>query len=130
MAGDTQHTRKMLIVDDSRLARLMIRRSVEKYYPNWEITEAINADDATFRAPGIALDIITLDMNMPGQDGLSFAPSLRKMHPEAKIALLTANIQPAVQKRAKELGLYFIPKPIKPERLLPFLQLVANIKTT
>ncbi len=113
--------RNMLIVDDSKLARLMIVRVIEMYRPRWKMIEAHNAEDATLKASEMDIDLITLDMNMPGQDGLAFAPALRLMHPEATIALLTANIQPAVQERAKLLGLNFIPKPITPQKLLEYL---------
>ena len=111
----------MLIVDDSRLARRMVRRIVEKHSPDWNVLEARNVNEASDISWGRSIDRITLDMNMPGEDGLTFAPALRELHPEAKIALLTANIQPLVQQRAREIGLVFLAKPITEETLLDFL---------
>ena len=111
-----------MIVDDSRLARRMVRRIVEDNYPNWNVLEAQNVDEASEISWGQPIDRITLDMNMPGEDGLTFAPALRELHPEAKIALLTANIQPLVQQRARELGLAFLPKPVSNKALLDFLE--------
>jgi CheY-like chemotaxis protein len=112
---------KIMVVDDSKLARRMVTRVIQQHFPDWEIIEAVNADDAMEKSWGEVLHRITLDMNMPGQDGLSFAPALREIHPEAKIALVTANIQFLVQKRAAELGLVFMPKPVSSEQLLDFL---------
>ncbi len=110
-----------MIVDDSRLARRMVRRLVEKHKPGWVILEAATAVEAAEISWGQPIDRITLDMNMPGEDGLTFHPALREIHPEAKIALLTANIQPLVQKRAHDLGLMFIAKPVTEKCLLKFI---------
>ncbi len=116
----------ILIVDDSKLARLIISNIINACYPHWKIIEAEDVVDAAEKSKGRSFDAISLDVNMPGEDGLSFAPRLKKMCPDIPIALLTANIQPKVQERAKELGLYFIPKPITKDKLAGFMQVVLQ----
>ena len=58
---------------------------------------------------------------MPGQDGLSVAPKLRELCPEAGIALLTANFQERVKLKAEEAGLQFYAKPITLEIVQDFM---------
>ena len=57
-------------------------------------------------------DLAVLDMNMPGMSGIELAERLRLSHPGMKLALLTANAQEAVQRRAAALGVHFFRKPI------------------
>ncbi len=119
---DKEKNKRILVVDDSKLARMIVSNIIMVYFSDWEITEAENVIDAAEKSKNKTFDAITLDMNMPGRDGLSYAPELQKMHPKAKIALLTANVQPKVQQRAKEIGLFFIPKPVSYDKLLGFME--------
>ncbi len=119
---DKGKNKTILVVDDSKLARMIVSNIIMVYFNDWEIIEAENVLDATEKSKNKIFDAITLDMNMPGRDGLSYAPELQKMHPKAKIALLTANIQPKVQQRAEEIGLFFIPKPVSYDKLLGFME--------
>lgn len=114
------------MVDDSKLARMIVSNIIMVYFNEWKIVEAENVLDAAEKSKSMTFDAITLDMNMPGRDGLSYAPELQKMHPKAKIALLTANVQPKVQKRAEEIGLFFIPKPVSYDKLLGFMKYIEN----
>lgn len=111
----------MLIIDDSQVSRMMLRAIINSEQPEWDVLEAANADEALQRAKDNDIDVITLDMNMPGTDGLTVAPELQLSCPQAKIALLTANIQSAVKDKAEGLGLIFIAKPITEEKIIGFI---------
>lgn len=111
----------VMIIDDSQLSRLMLRSIIAELEPDWQITEAASAQEAMEKLDQGPYDLMTLDMNMPGGDGLSLAPKLLDRWPETKIALLTANIQEAVQERAEQMGLEFIAKPITEEKLKQFI---------
>ncbi len=117
--------RTMLVVDDARLARMMIRGFVSNTYPDWTILEAQDGTEALAqveaRSDAGPIDVMTIDLNMPGMDGLTLATTLRQKYPGAHIALVTANIQDRVQCRAQEAGLGFIPKPITEDKILTFL---------
>lgn len=123
---DKGRNKTILVVDDSKLARMIVSNIIMVYFNEWKIVEAENVLDAAEKSKSMTFDAITLDMNMPGRDGLSYAPELQKMHPKAKIALLTANVQPKVQKRAEEIGLFFIPKPVSYDKLLGFMKYIEN----
>lgn len=101
----------ILIVDDSRVARLSLRRMVSAIAPDAEFLEAGSVDEALSVVAGAAIDLAVIDYNMPEKTGLELAEDLRTSAPSARLALCTANIQDAVIERARNLGMTFIPKP-------------------
>jgi len=58
---------------------------------------------------------------MPGMDGLELGEKLRARFPGAVIALLTANIQQEIQKKAENLGLDFIAKPPTEDKIRDYI---------
>lgn len=113
-------SKSVLIVDDSRLTRMMITKIVITYHPEWKITEAVSADLALQICDEHSFDFITLDNNMPGISGLDAYPLLREKQPAAKIGLFTANIQKSIQERCKNEGVILVEKPITEERVAQF----------
>lgn len=113
--------KSVLLVDDSRVSRLMLKAIIMNQYTDWHIVEAENAEIALSMCLNGRFDFITLDMNMPGRDGLTVSPELQQACPDAKIALLTANFQERVKAKAEEQGLTFLPKPITEEKILNYL---------
>lgn len=114
--------KKVLLVDDSRISRMMLNAIISAHYPKWEISEAEDGESALALCTYTQFDFISLDMNMPGRDGLTISPELQDMCPNAKIALLTANFQERVKDKAKAQGLSFIPKPITEEKIIDYLR--------
>lgn len=115
----------VLLVDDSRISRLMLKAIVQNKYPEWTILEAENARVALEVAKESTPDVITLDMNMPGRDGLTIAPELQESCPKAHIALLTGNVQERIKTKASEQGLTYIAKPITEDKVLDYLESIA-----
>ena len=113
---------KVLVVDDSRLARMAIAKALNSLRPDWTRVEAASADEAVALARTATFDIALIDFNMPGRDGLALAAELRGMRPEAPIAVITANLQNEIVTRAGELGAAFISKPVSEHELDRFLQ--------
>lgn len=111
----------VLLVDDSRVARMMTRKVIADARPTWTIVEAASGEEALERAPQANPDFIILDVNMPGIDGLEAARRLRVMMPSVRITLLTANIQEPVRLQAAEIGVGFMNKPFRDDVLLAFL---------
>lgn len=112
---------KVLIVDDSKLARMSVAKVLSTLRPDWERTEATNADEALVLVRQQTIDIALLDFNMPGRDGLTLAAELRQIRPDMPVALISANVQTEVATRAQELGAQFLPKPLTQEALAAFL---------
>ena len=114
-------SKTLLIVDDSKLSRMMIRSIVQQAHPDWRVIEAESGADALAKVEGATVDLMTLDFNMPGMNGLTLAERLKQVFPFASVALLTANIQQSIRERADRLGIGFIQKPITEDKILAYL---------
>ncbi len=113
----------VLLVDDSRVSRLMTRSVIARHHPDWEVLEAASGEEALALSTGLAIDFMLVDVNMPGLDGITTATRLKASHPAARITLLTANIQDAVQDKARAAGIGFIGKPITEEKIARFFSM-------
>jgi YesN/AraC family two-component response regulator len=119
-------THKVLIVDDSKLARMGVIKILAGLYPDWESLEASNADDAFARVKENAPDIVLLDYNMPGKDGISLASELREFDSNMGLAVISANQQVEVVNRARAAGATFLPKPLTEKALASFFETVVK----
>ncbi|WP_159992972.1 response regulator [Roseomonas sp. 18066] len=111
----------ILIVDDSKLARIVAGKAVAALQPDWTRVEAGNADEALARLAEGGIDLALLDFNMPGRDGLQLAGEIRALQPELPIAIITANVQDEIIARARAINASFVPKPVTEEALRGFL---------
>lgn len=112
----------LLIVDDARLARKMVRSFVAKARPDLTIFEAGDGAEALKVLEGIeTLSYATVDYNMPGMNGIDLAAVLKEQRPGVRIALLTANVQAPLRRRAAELGITFIDKPVNETKIAAFV---------
>jgi CheY-like chemotaxis protein len=112
---------KVLIVDDSKLARMSVIKALSALHPDWTRIEAGNADEALQQINAQHPDIVLLDFNMPGKDGLAFAAELRQQHSHMSVAVISANRQLEVISRAEAAGAAFLAKPLTEEALGTFL---------
>jgi CheY-like chemotaxis protein len=115
-------TYKVLIVDDSKLARMAVIKALNTLHPDWPRTEAASADEALVRIEHEMPEIVLLDFNMPGKDGLAFAAELRQRDPGISVAVISANRQVEVIDRARAIGAAFLPKPLTEQALKNFLE--------
>ena len=113
---------KILIVDDSKLARMAVIKALNALHPDWIRVEVSSADEALRSVEQTAPDIALLDFNMPGRSGLDLAAEIRKLKPRMQVAVISANHQQEVIDRAHALGTSFLAKPITEETLRPFLE--------
>jgi len=110
-------TQRVLIVDDSMLMRKMIGDSLTD--DGWEIAgEAANGKQAVEQYIQVHPDAVTLDIVMPGTDGMYALERIRKVDPQAKVVVISALnqtklISEAIRKGAQD----FIAKPFLPEQL-------------
>ena len=111
----------VLIVDDSKLARIVAAKALAELQPDWRKLEAGNAAQALEVVTEQAPDIALIDFNMAGKDGLELAAELRVLLPEMPVAIITANIQDEIIARAREVGAAFVAKPVTADALEPFL---------
>jgi CheY-like chemotaxis protein len=115
-------TYKVLIVDDSKLARMAVIKALRGSRPEWPRIEAASAAEALSAMERDAPDIALVDFNMPNRDGLDVAADLRKLKPGIPIGIISANHQQEVIQRTQALGATFLPKPVADATLKEFLE--------
>lgn len=101
----------ILVVDDSLVARMFIRKYFENN-PEWELLEAEKSEQALEILKNHPCDVISIDYNMPEGNGIDLIDSVLKLYPSIKIAMLTANIQDSLRMEAEKRGVVFLEKPI------------------
>jgi YesN/AraC family two-component response regulator len=117
---------KLLIVDDSKLARMAVIKALSSCYPGWQRVEAANAADALKAVQNEKPNIAIVDFNMPQRDGLDLVGDLRALTPDMPIGIISANHQQEVVDRARALGASFLPKPLTEKSLREFLTVAVQ----
>lgn len=108
---------KTLIVEDEYPARQELRFLLEPYRNNLEIIgEAESVREAKALIDAINYDVIFLDVQMPGSNGLDLARDLKVTHPEIEIVLISAFENYAVDAFAIPVMDYLL-KPVSPDRI-------------
>jgi CheY-like chemotaxis protein len=111
----------VLIVDDSKLARIVAAKTLAALQPEWEKVEAGNSQEALNVLGERKIDVAMIDFNMPEKDGLELAGEIRAAHPTMPIAVITANIQDEVIARARQVNATFVSKPLTEDGLRGFI---------
>lgn len=109
--------KKILIVDDSRVSRMLSRQFILSMHANWLIEEVATGEEAIAKLDTFTPDLILLDVNMPGMGGFAAVEKLREKLPSVVITLLTANVQDATRAKATGMAVHFAEKPITEERI-------------
>ena len=107
---------KILIVDDEPNVRLVFRTALEA--SGYDVTEAADGELALEALEAGPVDLIFLDLRMPGMDGLEVLRRLRDLGNHTPVVIVTAHgdVPNAVQ--AMKLGaIDFLSKPLSPELL-------------
>jgi two-component system, chemotaxis family, chemotaxis protein CheY len=120
---------KYLIVDDSKMARKMIIKNLQSIiHETNEIIEASNGDEAVQLYKKYHPDICFMDLTMPVKDGFAAILEICSYDKDAKIIVISADIQELSMKKAKENGaLGFIKKPVSEESLKSMLTTLGFI---
>lgn len=116
--------KRLLICDDSSFSRKTIRKAIPEGM-DLEICEADSGEDALTACTAGEVDLLFLDLNMPGLDGFEVLARLQEQRFSGPVIVITANIQSAAAKRARALGARaVVQKPINEEK---FAQLLAYL---
>lgn len=110
-------SQRVLIVDDSMLMRMMIADILSA--SGWEVVAEASSAEAAVRAFNEHRpDAVTLDIVMPGPDGLEALRQILAISPEAKVIIVSALNQTKMISEAIRRGAHdFIAKPFLPEQL-------------
>lgn len=116
----------VLIVDDEDLARQRLVRMVEKIEGFLVVAEADGAEEAMVAITTHDPDIVLLDIQMPGRDGLSLARDIAALEDPPAIIFCTAYDQYALDAFGTNAVGYLL-KPVKAEQLLQVLEKATKL---
>lgn len=102
----------LLIVDDSRTSRMLVRNQINRLRPDWQMIEASSGEESLVVIENRLPDFISMDVNMSGMSGLEAASHIRLKYPEVRIVLCTANIQESIRNAVAKANIGFVSKPI------------------
>ena len=113
--------KRVMIVDDSRMVALQMRNLLEN--TEYEIAAYCRDGEEAIAQYGQVLpDVVTMDIIMPGLDGLETAQAILEEHKDAKIVMVSSLAYDDTFDEAKAIGAKgFIDKPFEKERLLEAL---------
>jgi two-component system chemotaxis response regulator CheY len=110
--------KKILVADDAAFMRLSLKTMLEEN--GFEVVgQAENGHQAVEMYKVLNPDIVTMDITMPGMDGIEALAKIIEFNPKANVIMLSALGQETKIKQAILLGAKgFIIKPFKKEYLL------------
>ena len=103
--------RKLLIIEDSVSFRQLLKESLLARFPMMEVLEAGDAGEALKRVKAFSPDLATVDIQLPGENGLDLTKKLKAECPNLKIIILTMHDTPEYREAAHQSQAnYFISK--------------------
>jgi two-component system, chemotaxis family, chemotaxis protein CheY len=111
--------KKLLIVDDSKAMRMIVRRSLRQAnLAEHQIDEATNGQEALDKLRGGPFDLVLADWNMPQMNGIDLLKTVRAEGMSVNFGFVTSEGTDDIRQLALENGAQFlIVKPFSPEAL-------------
>lgn len=116
---------QILVLDDDRRLRDLLTKFLKE--SGYGVLSAANVAEARAHLAIHSIDLMILDIMMPGESGLDFAKSLRESAEQIPILFLTA--KDTLEDRITGLnagGDDYLPKPFEPEELLARLRAILR----
>ena len=106
--------KKIMVVDDSRIVQLQLQKILSG--TDYEVVACCQSGEE-------ALSLVTMDILMPGMDGLETARTILQKHPEARILMVSSLAYDDTINEAKDIGAKgFVYKPFDPEQIVLSVQ--------
>ncbi|HJV49516.1 MAG TPA: response regulator [Geothrix sp.] len=110
---------KIVLVEDSKLMRHLIRRMLEQAGHEVEAWEDLAASEIPERIKAGAPDLIISDYQMPGCNGLTLVRMARKVRPDLPVLMVTSTRDPDVMAPLRRLDVkHILHKPLQEGELM------------
>ena len=105
--------KQILLIDDEPDLNDILKHQIEDAHPDYECISVTNGKAGVERIEQEMPDLVLLDINMPGMDGVETLRRIRQIAPKLPVAMVTGNKTPEEAKRVLELGAYdYVLKPV------------------
>jgi CheY-like chemotaxis protein len=106
---------RVLIVDDSSTMRSIVRKVLAASRYTFDVGEASNGHEAVTELKSGAFDVVILDYNMPGLNGLEILRAIRKLEMKLGVVMMTTTVDDGIARQAiVEGAVGFLKKPFYP----------------
>lgn len=115
--------KRIMVVDDSKMIYMQLKNLLSDSEEFEVAAYCRNGEEALEQYSQVNPDIVTMDIIMPGMDGLETTQALLDDHPEARVVMLSSLAYDDTFESAKAIGAKgFIDKPFDKEQLVKALQ--------
>jgi CheY-like chemotaxis protein len=114
-------SRQILIIEDSTTLRNILRRALEKGFPNDTIREATEGREALAEMSQRKVDLIITDLEMPGMDGQTFLTHLKSnpLLSKKPVLVFSSNLTAELREQLQDLPkVRCLAKPASQERII------------
>lgn len=118
--------KRLMIVDDSRVAEMQMEKLLEG--TGYEVAAFCqNGEEAIARYGEVQPDLVTMDIIMPGMDGMETSEAILKKYPEARIVMVSSLAFDDTIHESEDIGVKgFVYKPFDKEHLLKTFEEVLD----
>ena len=117
---------KILIVDDSRTSRKMLRNILESN-GHEIVDEAVNGQEGVQKFQDLKPDVVTLDITMPIVDGVEALKMIKALKPDSKVIMVTAAGQKNKMIECIKAGANeFLTKPFEQQEIVDLINKMSN----
>jgi DNA-binding NarL/FixJ family response regulator len=112
----------VLVVEEHDEMRSALRDWLLTSFPPLRLREARSMEEALALAGQAQLDLVLVNLELPGPNGIEAARSLRRRHPGCRVVVMSVNDSMALRMAALEAGAEaFVPKRDLPVALHPIV---------
>ena len=115
-------TKKIMVVDDSRIVQLQLQKILSD--TEYQVVACCQSgEDAIEQIDKVQPDLVTMDILMPGMDGLEAARVILEAHPQVKVLMVSSLAYDDTLNEANKIGTSgFVYKPFDREEVLKSFQ--------
>lgn len=115
----------IVLADDEALLRKALAQLLPMEGGIEVLAQAADGDEAVDATLGNRPDVLVIDLEMPGTDGLAAVATIRETRPDQVVLMLTRHAKPGVLRRALRLGVQgFVSKAADPSQIAEVIDLL------
>jgi CheY-like chemotaxis protein len=115
--------RQILIVDDDRDLSRMLRATLELFDRTYKIVEVPSGEEAMLEVHRNNIDLVVVDIRLPGMNGIQLIRRLRRLHPTLKAVVVSGGDSSADEASARALGIEaYFSKPLNTDHFIAAVQ--------
>jgi CheY-like chemotaxis protein len=101
---------KVMMIEDNLVYRNLLIKALRERFPKVQIEEAENWREALFKVELFRPDLIYMDIQLPGENGIELSKKIKARYPDTFIVILTSHDNPEYRTASRECSDYFISK--------------------